>query len=73
MSADADALDKEIRRLMARRNELDRDARIAAEGRLEARTSTELGKQVTRFYGDSAAAWAPFMPPVRNKISGFGR
>ena len=73
MTSDAAALDREIRRLMARRNEMDRDARIAAEGRLEARTSTELGKQVTRFYGDSAAAWAPFMPPVRNKISGFGR
>ncbi|HQT83863.1 MAG: hypothetical protein B7Z58_01800 [Acidiphilium sp. 37-64-53] len=72
MSADAAALDREIRRLMAQRNEIDRVAKIPA-GRIEARTTTELGKQVTRFYGDAAAAWAPFMPPVRNKITGFDR
>ncbi|MBW4034110.1 MAG: hypothetical protein HIU90_01425 [Proteobacteria bacterium] len=72
MSTDAAALDREIRRLMAQRNEIDRVAKIP-EGRLESRTTTELGKQVTRFYGDSAAAWAPFMPPVRNRITGFER
>jgi hypothetical protein len=72
MTADARALDREIRRLMQRRNEIDRHAAIPA-GTLKAETTTELGKSVTRFYGDSAAAWAPFMPPVRNKITGFGR
>jgi hypothetical protein len=72
MSNDGRALDHEIRRLMAKRNELDRVAKIPA-GKLESRTTTELGKQVTRFYGDAAATYAPFMPPVRNKITGFGR
>jgi hypothetical protein len=72
MTADAVALDREIRRLMAKRNELDRHAAIPA-GTLKAEVTTELGKQVTRYYGDSAAAWAPFTPPVRNRITGFGR
>lgn len=72
MSTDAAALDREIRRLMQQRNELDRRAAIPA-GTLKAETTTELGKKVTRFYGDSAAAWAPFMPPVRNRITGFDR
>jgi hypothetical protein len=42
-------------------------------GRLIPHTTTELGKQVTRFYGDSAAAYAAFMPPVRNAIAGFDK
>lgn len=42
-------------------------------GRLIPHTTTELGKQVTRFYGDSAAAYAPFMPPVRNAVTGFDK
>jgi hypothetical protein len=71
MTADAASLDREIRRLMAKRNEVDRIAKIPP-GTLQAETTVELGKQVTRFYGDSAAAWAPFMPPVRNSI-GFKR
>ncbi len=71
--SDAARLEAEIRRLMKQRNDMDRDARVAAEGRLEGRTTTELGKQVTRFYGDATAAWSPFMPPVRNRISGFNR
>lgn len=70
MSNDPAALDREIRRLMGRRNELDRRAAIPA-GALKAETTTELGKQVTRFYGDAAATWGPFMPPVRNRITGF--
>jgi len=33
----------------------------------EVRT-TENGKQVSRFFGDSRAAWAPFQPPVRHLL-----
>jgi hypothetical protein len=72
MSNDAASLDREIRRLMAKRNEIDRHAAIPP-GTLKAETTTELGKKVTRFYGDSAATYAPFTPPVRNRIVGFGR
>lgn len=69
---DAHALDQEIRRLMQQRNEIDRIAKIPA-GRLEAKTTVEHGKTYTRFYGDAAATWGPFMPPVRNRITGFDR
>jgi hypothetical protein len=65
-------LDSQIRQMMAQRNQIDRDARIASEGRLEPRTTVELGKQVTRYVGDPAVTWAPFMPIVRNKLR-FGR
>jgi hypothetical protein len=70
MSNDAAALDREIRRMIAQRNELDRRAAIPA-GTLRAETSTDHGRTFTRFYGDAAATWGPFMPPVRNRITGF--
>jgi hypothetical protein len=70
--SEARLLDAQIRAMMQKRNELDRRAAIPA-GTLRAETSTELGKQVTRFYGDAAATWGPFMPPVRNRIAGFNR
>ncbi|MDD2706270.1 MAG: hypothetical protein PHU07_13200 [Acidocella sp.] len=70
--SEARLLDNQIRAMMARRNALDRRAAIPP-GTLTTETTTELGKQVTRFYGDAAATWRPFMPPVRNKITGFNR
>ncbi|MEE3502649.1 hypothetical protein [Acidiphilium acidophilum] len=70
MSTDAAALDREIRRMIAQRNELDRRAAIPA-GTLRAETSVDHGRTFTRFYGDAAATWGPFMPPVRNRITGF--
>ncbi len=45
-------------------------AEPAAGGLREVRT-TEHGKSVSRFYGDSRAAWRQFMPPVKTYITRF--
>ena len=44
---------------------------LAERGILRETVSTENGKTFTRFYGCPRAAWAPFMPPVQNLITGF--
>lgn len=42
-------------------------------GKLRPVTTTELGRQVTRYYGDSRAAWLPFMPANKTFITKFNR
>lgn len=64
-------LERQIRNLMRERNEADRVERIAREGRLEAKTENWHGKTMTRWYGDSGLAWAPFQPPMRHRVTGF--
>ena len=41
----------------------------ASEGVLLEVTTMENGKRITRFDGDSKAAWAAFMPPKRQAIT----
>lgn len=45
----------------------------SAPMRLIPHVTQEFGKTYTRFHGDAAAAWAPFMPPVRNRIVKFNQ
>lgn len=73
MPRTTDQIDADIAGLFRQRREAAQQEAAERAGRLIETRTVEHGKTVSRFHGDSRAAWAPFMPPVRTFITGFDR